>query len=302
MTTQDRHRTVLLKEAVEALQVKADNWYIDATFGRGGHTQAILDQGGKVIAFDVDQEAITFGQTEFSSPISQGNLILIRENFEKLAAKVQELQLKTTIDQVQGILFDFGTSTEQLTSIDRGFSFESDRSLDMRMDQRLGVTALDLLNVLPENQLTQLFIEYGGEHEAKYLAKAIKKWLAEYGPAQAMTGKDLADLVVRYKREPRTKLHPATKVFQALRIAVNRELDSLQAGLDQVNHISHSGMRVVTIAFHEGEDRIVKHVFAQWEKQHRGQRINKEIMTPGAEEVEANPRSRSAKMRIFEYV
>jgi 16S rRNA (cytosine1402-N4)-methyltransferase len=288
------HRTVLLKEAVEALGVQPNTWYVDATFGRGGHTREILSQGGQVIAFDFDQEAVEFGITNFQDSISKGSLILIRDNFDKLAQHLQGYQIK-------GFLFDFGTSTEQLTSLERGFSFESDQVLDMRMDQRLGVKAEDLLKVLPEAQLIQLFQEYGGERESKVIAKAIKHWLKQ-NPQQTLTGQTLAQIISRAKHEPRTKLHPATKVFQALRIAVNQELDNIQVALNQVPTLVQPQTRVVTIAFHEGEDRIVKTTFLEWEKQHKGQRINKEVITPSAEELEANPRARSAKMRIFEYV
>ncbi len=288
------HRTVMLKEAVDALQIQPQAWYLDATFGRGGHTGEILNRGGQVIAFDFDQEAIEFGQEKFAAEIAQGKLILVRANFDQLTEQVKDRPIK-------GFLFDFGTSTEQLTSQERGFSFESDQLLDMRMDQRLGVTAQDLLKVLPEKQLTEVFIDYGGERESKLVAKSIKAWLAQH-PTETITGRTLAEIVARVKHEPRSKLHPATKVFQALRIAVNSELDSIGIALSKLEHLAQPGTRIVTIAFHEGEDRIVKTVFANWEKQAKGHRINKEVITPNAEELEANPRARSAKMRIFEYV
>jgi 16S rRNA (cytosine1402-N4)-methyltransferase len=185
-------------------------------------------------------------------------------------------------------------------SSDRGFSFESDQILDMRMDQRLGVTANDMLKVLTEKQLTEVFREFGGEREAKSIAREIKKWQAKYGQANGMTGQNLAELILRVKRE-RTKLHPATKVFQALRIVVNSELDNISSVLDQVNQLAVSGTRLVTIAFHEGEDRIVKHSMLRWEKQGRGHRVNKEVITASAAELTQNKRARSAKLRIFEY-
>jgi 16S rRNA (cytosine1402-N4)-methyltransferase len=294
--TKSLHKTVLLLEAVEALKIQPNAWYVDATFGRGGHSQEILHQGGNVIAFDFDKEAIEFGQENFAESIAQGKLILIRENFDQVTAQIKGLG-----HTIQGFLFDFGTSTEQLTSLERGFSFESDQALDMRMDQRLGVTAEDLIKVLPEAQLIQLFQEYGGERESKVVTKAIKHWLSQ-NSGQPLTGSTLAQVVSRAKHEPRTKLHPATKVFQALRIAVNQELDSIHTALNQLEALAQPQTRVVTIAFHEGEDRIVKTVFTKWEKQAKGRRINKDVIIPSPEELAANPRARSAKMRVFEYV
>src|SRR5260221_6069201 len=167
------HIPVLLAEVLEALDVQTGNWYIDGTFGRGGHTTEILKHGGKVIAFDVDQEAIAFGQEKFANEIAQGQLILLRENFDRLQQVIGQLHEANKIGEVQGALFDFGTSSDQLKDETRGFSFSGDADLDMRMDDRLGVKAKDLLAILPEKQLVQLFIELGGEHEAKSIARAI---------------------------------------------------------------------------------------------------------------------------------
>lgn len=297
MQSEKIHQTVLLHEAVEALQVKPGAWYLDGTFGRGGHTEEILKNGGCVIALDIDQEAIEYGESFFADQIKAGSLVLIRANFENISSIIKSHELR---EKINGFLFDFGTSTEQLTSLERGFSFDSDQLLDMRMDQRLGVTADDMLKVLTEKQLTEIFREYGGEKESKSVAKEIKRWQAKYGLAQAMTGQELAALVIQAKRE-RTKLHPATKVFQALRIAVNSELDNIINGLEQATQLAQPGARMVTIAFHEGEDRIVKHMMLRWEKQQRGHRVNKEVIVPGTEEIARNKRSRSAKLRIFEY-
>lgn len=297
MSLEKQHKPVLLNEAVDALQVETDAWYLDGTFGRGGHTREILKRGGRVIAFDFDEDAIEFGQKEFAKEIESERLLLVRTNFDDLKAVLAK-ELPT--EQVNGFLFDFGTSTEQLTSTERGFSFESDQVLDMRMDQRLGVTANDMLKVLSEKQLIEIFREFGGEHEAKSIAKEIKKWQSKYGLAQGMTGSDLAQIAIKVKRE-RTRLHPATKVFQALRIAVNSELDNIIVCLEQVNQLAKPGTRLVTIAFHDGEDRIVKHLMLRWEKLGRGHRVNKEIITASESELAQNIRARSAKLRIFEY-
>jgi 16S rRNA (cytosine1402-N4)-methyltransferase len=291
------HISVLLAEAVEALNVHTGNWYIDGTFGRGGHTAEILKNGGNVIAFDVDQEAIAFGQERFQQEIAAGQLILLRENFDRLQQVIGQLREAGKINEVAGALFDFGTSSDQLKDETRGFSFTGDADLDMRMDDRLGVKAKDLLAILPEKQLMQLFIELGGEHEAKAIARAIV-YQRQTRPIQ--TTYELSDLVSRTKREKRGHLHAATKVFQALRIAVNSELDSIQSLLPQVYRVLAEDGRVVTISFHEGEDRIVKQQFKEWEKNNQGVNVTKDIITAGAEELDRNPRARSAKLRIFQ--
>ncbi len=286
------HITVLLHEAVEALQVTPEHWYIDGTFGRGGHTEMILQKGGNVVAFDVDQEAIEFGENEFEEEIAQKKLILLRENFEKIGHFVSSLNIKPS-----GALFDFGTSTDQLKDQSRGFSFEGTAELDMRMDNRLGVKAKDLLALLSEKQLADLFIEYGGEHEARRIAKSIV-YFREKAPIT--TTDQLVRIIENAKYEKRSHLNPATKVFQALRIAVNSELDSIAQGLPQALELLEPGGHIVTIAFHEGEDRIVKQMFKTWELEHKGHHLTKDIIEPSAEELAANKRARSAKMRIFE--
>ncbi|GIK83814.1 MAG: ribosomal RNA small subunit methyltransferase H [Patescibacteria group bacterium] len=290
----NNHITVMLNDAVEALGVKQGAWYIDGTFGRGGHTRKILEQGGKVIAFDFDQEAIIYGQQTFKSEIIAGDLILVRENFAHLADTIVSLQKNNQVGQINGILFDFGTSTQQLTSQERGFSFEGEGPLDMRMDQRLGVMAKDLLAVIPENQLTELFRVMGGEQEAKRIAKAIKS-----SKTPIATTKQLADLVSKVKGRQKGKLHPATKVFQALRIAVNTELDNITDMLPQALNVLHYGGKIVTIAFHEGEDKIVKHTFKSWESRNLGKNETKKPEVPSEAEISTNIRARSAKMRVF---
>jgi 16S rRNA (cytosine1402-N4)-methyltransferase len=164
------------------------------------------------------------------------------------------------------------------------------------MDQRLGVQAKDLLAILPEKQLMKLFIEYGGEREARSVAKAI---VAHRAIHPITTTQELATLMEKTKREPRGKLHPATKVFQALRMAVNMELESISTALPQAYRVLKASGRLVTISFHEGEDRIVKDLFRKWQREGKGQQMNQDVITPSPEEVAANSRSRSAKLRIF---
>jgi 16S rRNA (cytosine1402-N4)-methyltransferase len=287
------HQSVLLAETIEALQIQPSKWYIDATFGRGGHTREIINSGGNVIAFDVDHQAIEFGQTEFSEQISNGNLVLVRENFDQLKKVVSDWQKKNPDQEISGVLFDFGTSADQLLNQDRGFSFSGNAELDMRMDTRLGVKAKDLLAVLPEKQLTELFLETGGESQARSIAKAIATQRKKH---PIVTSKDLSNLISRVKPMRGGKLHPATKVFQALRIAVNTELASIETALPIALELIKKGT-LVTISFHEGEDRIAKNVLKKAEQDGHGELLP--LVKPSPTEIEENPRARSAKMRVF---
>lgn len=292
----NEHISVLLHETVEALQVQPKSWYVDGTFGRGGHTRQILNKGGQVVAFDMDAEAITYGETQFAEEIAQGTLILIRSNFDRLEQELNSLKTQNKITEISGILFDFGVSSPQIDTAERGFSFQHDVELDMRMDDRLGVKAKDLLALLSEKQLTDIFIEFGGEHEAHKVAKAI---VAQRTKHPITTTQQLATLIQTTKRERQSHLNPATKVFQALRIAVNSELDSIQQVLPQALKVLANQGYLVTISFHEGEDRIVKTSFRNWEKQGWGEQVNKDVIIPSEAEVSQNSRSRSAKLRIF---
>jgi 16S rRNA (cytosine1402-N4)-methyltransferase len=294
MSTKALHQPVMLTEAIKFLQVQPDKWYVDATFGRGGHTKAILNQGGRVIAFDFDTEAIKYGKQTCATSIKAGKLILVQANFTHLKETVDNLRKKEVVDRVWGVLFDFGTSVDQLKSATRGFSFEVEAPLDMRMDQDLGVTAADLIKVLSEKQLTEIFLTYGGEKQARQIAKAIK--IADKPPE---TTTELVKIIQQIKPYRQGKLHPATKVFQALRIAVNTELENIQETLPEALDIIEPGGHLVTISFHEGEDRLVKHFFKQAETENLGEILTKKPLTPGEIEQTKNPRARSAKLRAL---
>ncbi len=288
------HQPVMREEVLKHLNVKPTRWYVDATFGRGGHTRQIINQGGKVVAFDFDTEAIKYGKSICSQLIQAGKLILVQANFDHLDQTLTNLKEKGIVDGVWGVLFDFGTSVDQLKSPTRGFSFEREAPLDMRMDLDLAVTAADLLKVLDQKQLAKLFFEYGGERQAKKIAQAIKSQ-----PTPPETTTELAKLVSQVKGNKKGKLHPATKVFQALRIAVNTELENIQNALPQAFKQLEPGGTIITISFHEGEDRVVKRLFKDWKKANKGQLITKKPLTPKEKEVRLNPRSRSAKLRVF---
>lgn len=281
-------------EVLEWLQPKPGAWYLDATFGAGGHTRKLLEAGARVVALDFDQTAIDQGGVQFASEINQGQLILIRANFANLN---QAPQLRET--QFSGALFDLGTSSDQLTSTERGLSFSGDGPLDMRLDTRLGVTAADLLAALSHPQLSQLFIEYGGE-QPMIAKKVATKILAARAQQPLVRTAQLVELINSVKPHKSGQLHPATKIFQALRIAVNTEIDNLAQALPQVERLLQPGARLVVISFHDGEDRVVKHWMQQAEAHQQGQRLFKKPLTPSQAELQQNPRSRSAKLRVFE--
>lgn len=289
------HISVMLEDAVAALNIQPNSWYVDCTFGSGGHTKKLLSLGARVIALDFDEQAVAAGNEAFAQELADKKLYLVQENFSELERVIAQIQSQEPTLEISGVLFDFGTSTLQLMSQTRGFSFEGDGPLDMRMDQRLGVQAKDLLAIIPEKQLCQLFFEMGGETDAKRIAKAIKA-----SPTPITTTGQLSQLVQKVKGKQHSKLNPATKVFQALRIAVNTELDNISQALPQALQIVKKGGVIVTIAFHEGEDKIVKHTFKSWEATGKGTVTTKKPLTPSAEELEENKRARSAKMRIFE--
>jgi len=297
------HQAVLVKEVIEALDPQKDHYYIDATFGRGGHSREILKKGGRVIAFDFDQQSIERAKELFSKEIDSQQLILLRENFNKMKSSLSNLKKSLNLE-ISGILFDFGTSTDQLMSKDRGFSFEAhDEILDMRMDDRLGVKACDLLKLLDEKQLGKMLFEYGGENDARAIAKKVVA-LRKKNPNSLDKVGTLVDIIEEVKgRGQRQKLHAATKTFQALRIIVNDELTNIEEALPMALEILRESKaidkKIVSIAFHEGEDRLVKTFFKDIEAKNLGKIINKKPIQASEQEIIENPRSRSAKLRVL---
>lgn len=293
--TDAKHQPVLLTQTLSYLNIQQDAWYVDGTFGRGGHTGAMLAAGGNVLAMDIDAEAIAFGQETFAAEIAAGKLLLVRENFSRIT---EVLASRPQVTQLTGALFDLGTSLDQLTHNTRGFSFtQPENALDMRMDDRLAVTAADLLNALPEKHLLYIFREYGGEFQSRAVARAV---IAQRARQPFATVGDLVNLIEKVKTRNTGHLHPATKVFQALRIAVNDELSMVKPGLSGSFTALQPGGVIVTIAFHEGEDRIAKHMFRNWEESGQAIALTKHPLSPDDEEVARNPRSRSAKLRAVQ--
>jgi 16S rRNA (cytosine1402-N4)-methyltransferase len=301
------HVTVLLNEAVDALYIKPSGIYIDGTFGRGGHSRLILSKlgdEGRLFAIDRDLAALVEGQS-----IQDARFSIEHRHF----SEINQLAISNNLTKVDGILLDLGISSPQIDEGERGFSFRFDAPLDMRMDQTRGKTVAELLSTISEQQLGKVIKDYGEERFAKQVARAIIKERTD-GRAITTTGQ-LAKVVASAIPKIEPGQNPATRTFQALRIYVNSELEELSLILPQCLNLLAEGGRLVVISFHSLEDRIVKQ-FIQSEQnrddlpanfpvkakdlpQPRLMAIGKAIK-PSAAEVKANPRSRSAVMRVAE--
>jgi len=300
------HIPVLLEETIKALAVQPGGRYIDCTLGGGGHAAAILDHsspGGQLLGIDADPEAIKIAQARLEA--YGGSTLLVNENFVNL----QAICFKHDFLPVNGILFDLGLSSLQLNSNGHGFSFQHEAPLDMRLNPSQEVTAADILNTLPENELEHLIRVYGEERYSHRIAHHIVK------ARPITTTIQLARMIEQAVSGKRGRIHPATRTFQALRIAVNRELEHLEAALKQaINLLGFEG-RLVVISYHSLEDRIVKQFM---QRESRGcicppgtptcicghtaslRLIKKKAIAPSLAEVQKNPRSRSAKLRVAE--
>jgi 16S rRNA (cytosine1402-N4)-methyltransferase len=287
------HTSVLLKETVDGLNVKKNAIYIDCTLGAGGHTTEIIKRGGVVLGIDVDTDALDYVKENFKSEISENKLKLAQGNFKD----IEVIAKKYGYEKINGILFDLGVSSHQLDTAQRGFSFSKDAPLDMRMDKSFGATARDLVNGLNKGELYELFTKLGEEVFAKSISNGIVR-ARELKPIET-TG-ELAEIVARAYPRGVKKISPATKVFQALRIAVNDELNNLKEALPKSNSLLEKNGRLVVITFHSLEDRIVKDEFLRLEKENLGKIITHKPIIPTDEEAGENRRSRSSKLRIFE--
>jgi 16S rRNA (cytosine1402-N4)-methyltransferase len=279
------HLPVLLGEAVEALAVSTSGTYVDATYGAGGHTRAIVERGGRVIAFEADPNVALADDLG-------DRVTLVRGNFGDLEDGLAALG----VTLVDGVLFDLGISSVQLATAERGFSLQRDGPLDMRLNPQAGSSAYDLLTTLDERALADLIFEYGEERASRRIARAV----VSAREAGALPDRTLpfAALVARAVRARGwQRIHPATRTFQALRIAVNDELGALGRGLAAATAATRPGGRIAVISFHSLEDRIVKQTFRD---DGRLRALTKKPILPGGDEVVANPRSRSAKLRVAE--
>lgn len=287
------HTSVLLQEVVTFLGVREGGRYIDGTFGGGGHAAEIFRRGGIVLGIDMDQDALRYGKENFKSQISAGKLRLVKGNFRE----IDKLAGANGFANVDGILLDLGVSSFQLDTPGRGFSFQSPGPLDMRMDRELGVTAKDLLTVLSKGELYELFTTFGEERLARPIADSIVK---SRRVKQIETTEELGQIVSRVVSGGHPGIHPATRVFQALRIAVNDELENLRIALPKAVQLLKENGRLCVISFHSLEDRIVKTGFLEMEKQVLGQVVTKKPVVADEDETNRNRRARSAKLRVFE--
>ncbi len=311
-----QHQAVLLKEAIEALAIKPDGIYLDGTFGRGGHTQAILDQlseQGKLFAIDRDHEAQAVAES-----MDDDRLTFARCDFSSLPKLMNQYALQEKLD---GVLFDFGVSSPQLDQGDRGFSFMHDGPLDMRMDQRDCLTAKEIIDTYTETQLADLFYQFGQERYSRRIARAI---LHSRSIVEIKSTQQLAEIIKTAHPKWEKHKHPATRCFQALRIAVNQELLQIEQGLNAVLSMLKPNGRLSVISFHSLEDRMVKQFIRQHSNRQahakmipkmiplREDQIDQQLDRKGLQilnkvgkkirasrmEISNNPRARSAILRV----
>lgn len=306
MTMPSSHAPVMLSETIKTLSVQPGGRYIDCTIGGGGHAAAIMEHsapGGQLLGIDADPEAIKASRMKLKAFGS--SLLLVNDNFINLEA----ICVKNEFKPVHGIIFDLGFSSLQLESSDRGLSFQHEAPLDMRFNPNQEVSAADIVNNCTDAELSRLIREYGDEGYSHLIARRI----IEERPIK--TTLELVRIIERAIGTRRGKIHPATRTFQALRVAVNNELDNLKRAIKQaVNLLGFEG-RLVVISYHSLEDRIVKRYFKQESSNcicppqvmncncnhiARLKLVSKKAITPSVEEIKENPRSRSAKLRVVE--
>ena len=313
MTSEYPHEPVLVHEAISNLAIIPDGVYVDGTVGSGGHSRAIAEKlgpGGRLICLDRDPDAIRLSKERLR--FLGERLVLLKGSYGDLEEHLQQ----AGIPEIHGVLLDLGMSTQQLERSGRGFSFNRDEPLDMRMDPDLELTAGDLVNTLPSGRLEKILKEYGEERRARSITKKIVRVRSR---TTIGTSLQLAELIKSlFPAHGRAAAkHPATRTFQALRIAVNRELDILKVFLEKLPPLVIGGGRVVIISYHSLEDRLVKQHMENWErpctcppdfprcvcgKKPLFKRIGPRLIRPGRKEIDQNPKARSALLRAAERV
>ena len=306
-----KHKPIMLEETIASLDIKPDGIYVDGTLGGAGHSSEIvrrLTRGGRLIGIDQDGDAIEAASRKLEPYKDQ--VTIVRSNYAQMKQRLEEL----SIYGVDGILLDLGVSSYQLDNSDRGFTYREDVMLDMRMDQRQTRTARDIVNQYSEMELYRIIRDYGEEKFAKNIAKHIVKFREDQ---EIETTGQLTEIIKAAipKKVRMTGGHPAKKTFQAIRIELNQELDVLKDSLETMIDLLNDGGRLCVITFHSLEDRIVKNIFRTCQspcicppefpvcvcgRVSKGQVVTRKPIVPGEEEQLENPRSKSAKLRVFE--
>ena len=286
------HEPVLLKETIENLNVKEGGKYIDATLGDGGHSLEILKRGGYVLGLDVNEKSLKRAQLRIKKEGLDERFKGVLGNFKN----IEKIGKENGFEKINGIVYDLGYSSYELEELGSGLSFQTDETLDMRLSNSLGVTAADLLNSLNEKDIAKLIYEYSDEKMSRKIAREIVKTRSL---KKIQTTKDLVEIInsVSYPGYERGRINPATRTFQALRIVVNDEIENLKKSLPQAARLLLPGSVIILITFHSLEDKVAK------EFSRRARPSIKEVyekpLRPSEEEIERNPRSRSAKLRVF---
>jgi 16S rRNA (cytosine1402-N4)-methyltransferase len=286
------HQPVMVREVLELLDVRPEGIYIDATLGGGGHARAILQRldRGRLLAIDQDPQALTWARERLRDLEEQ--VIMMEGNF----AQVDALHAASGLAPADGVVADLGMSSLQLADPARGFSFSLPGPLDMRMNPTIEISANEIVNQARELELADMIFKFGEERHSRRIARSIVK----ARPIRTTT--ELAQVVTRAlpSRAGLHQIHPATRTFMALRLAVNRELESLETFLAKVLGVLRPGGRVAVLSYHSLEDRLVKHTFRRWQLEGQALLLTRKVVRPSEAEIEANPRARSAKLRAAE--
>ena len=310
MTKEFHHVTVMLHETIDMLDVKSDGIYVDATLGGAGHSEYLLSklgEKGHLYAFDQDQHAIDNAQKRLAPYIEKGMVTFIKDNFRHLQARLQE----AGVQEIDGICYDLGVSSPQLDQRERGFSYKKDAPLDMRMNQEASLTAYEVVNRYDYHDLVRIFFKYGEDKFSKQIARKIEQ-ARQVKPIETTT--ELAEIIKSAKptKELKKKGHPAKQIFQAIRIEVNDELGAADESIQQAMDMLALNGRISVITFHSLEDRLTKQLFKEAstvevpkglpfipdELKPKMELVSRKPILPSKEELEANNRSHSAKLRV----
>ena len=310
MTKEFHHITVLLHETIDQLDVRPDGIYVDATLGGAGHSEYLLSKlgdKGHLYTFDQDQTAIDNAKKRLAPYIERGMVTFIKDNFRNLKTRLNEVG----VEKIDGICYDLGVSSPQLDERERGFSYKQDAPLDMRMNQEASLTAYQVVNHYPYNDLVRIFFKYGEDKFSKQIARKIEQ-AREIKPIETTT--ELAEIIKSAKpaKELKKKGHPAKQIFQAIRIEVNDELGAADESIQQAIDLLAVGGRISVITFHSLEDRLTKQLFKEAstvdvpkglpfipdDLQPKLELVSRKPILPSKEELEANNRAHSAKLRV----